>query len=192
MIKLQIILGSTRPGRIGEAVAQWVYEVAQKRHDFTPEFVDVAGYNLPLLDEPVPPSLHQYSKEHTKRWSEKIAEADGYIFVTGEYNHSIPGALKNAIDFLYAEWNDKAAGFVSYGSNGGSRAVEHLRGVSAELRLADVREQLMLYLASDFENFRVFKPSEPHELQLNKVFDQVAGWAGALQTVRAKTAQAQY
>lgn len=192
MIKLQIILGSTRPGRIGEAVAGWVYESAKQRHDFQPELVDVADYDLPLLDEPVPALMRQYSKDHTKRWAAKIAEADGYIFVTGEYNHSIPGALKNAIDYLNAEWNDKSLGFVSYGSNGGSRAVEHLRGAAAEVRMASVREQLLLYLDRDFENYSHFMPTEQHELQLNKVFDQILNWAEALRPVRAKAVQARY
>lgn len=192
MVKLQIILGSTRPGRNGEAVAKWVFDIAKQRPDFEAELVDVADYNLPVLDEPVPALMHQYSQEHTKKWAAKIAEADGFIFVSGEYNHSIPGALKNAIDFLNAEWNDKAVGFVSYGSAGGARSVEHLRGVAGELRMADVREQLLLYLDRDFENYSVFKSTEGHETQLNKVFDQVITWAEALQGVRAKTSQSQY
>ncbi|HVQ44337.1 MAG TPA: NAD(P)H-dependent oxidoreductase [Candidatus Saccharimonadia bacterium] len=186
MLKIQIILGSTRPGRTGEAVARWAYEMGQKRTDFEVELVDVQDYDLPLLDEPVPPSVaDQYTKEHTKRWSQKIAEADGYVIVTGEYNHGIPGALKNAIDFLSREWRDKSVGFVSYGSSsGGARAVEHLRGVVSELQLADVREQLMLFLRSDFENMKDFQPTSHHEAQLNKIFDQVVRWAGALKTLR--------
>ena len=100
MTRIGIILGSTRPGRNGEAVAKWVYELAQKRDDATFELVDVADYNLPLYDEPFPAMMQQYTKEHTKVWSNKIKEFDGYVFVTAEYNHSIPGALKNAIDYL--------------------------------------------------------------------------------------------
>jgi NAD(P)H-dependent FMN reductase len=185
MVNLQIILGSTRPGRNGEAVANWVCDRAEERDDFEVELVDVADYGLPLLDEPISPSQGKYSKGHTKRWANKIAEADGFIVVTAEYNHSIPGALKNAIDYLYAEWNNKACGFVSYGSNGGSRAVEHLRGVAAEVQMADVREQLMLYLDRDFESHHTFKPTERHAAQLEKVFDQVVTWSEALQPVRA-------
>jgi NAD(P)H-dependent FMN reductase len=190
MTKIQIILGSTRPGRNGEAVAAWVYENARKRTDIEAELVDVAAYNLPLLDEPYPPAMAQYTKDHTKAWAEKIAEADGFIFVSGEYNHGVPAALKNAIDYLYAEWNNKAAGFVSYGSAGGARAVEHLRGIMAELQIADVREQLMFSLLTDFENYSVFRPSERHEQQLNRVLDQVASWAAALRTVRLARAYA--
>jgi NAD(P)H-dependent FMN reductase len=142
VIKIAIILGSTRPGRNGEAVARWVYEIAKKRIDAEFEFVDIKDFNLPLLDEPIPPSQGQYSKEHTEVWSAKIDSFDGYVFVTAEYNHGIPGALKNGIDYLYKEWNNKAAGFVGYGSSGGVRAVEQLRLVMAELQVADVRAQV--------------------------------------------------
>ena len=100
-LRLAIILGSTRPGRIGEAVAKWVYEIAKKRSDAEMEYVDIKDFNLPLLDEPIPPSRGQYGKEHTKKWADKIDSFDAFVFVTAEYNHGIPGALKNAIDFLY-------------------------------------------------------------------------------------------
>jgi NAD(P)H-dependent FMN reductase len=188
MLKLAIIIGSTRPGRVGEAVARWVYELAQKRRDAEFELVDIKEFNLPLLDEPVPPSQGKYSKEHTKKWAAKIASFDGYVFVTPEYNHGISGALKNAIDFLYAEWNNKAAGFVGYGSAGGARAVEHLRLVMAEVQVATVRNQVMLSLRDDFENYSVFKPRDFHEKMLGQVFDQVITWGGALQALREKRA----
>ena len=184
MTKIGIILGSTRPGRNGEAVAKWVNELALKRTDATFELVDVADYNLPLYDEPFPAMMQQYTKEHTKVWSNKIKEFDGFIFVTAEYNHSIPGALKNAIDYLNIEWKNKAAGFVSYGSAGGSRAVEHLRLVAAELHMADVRAQLMLSLFTDFENMSIFTPDARHAGSLNDVFDQVIAWSNALKTLR--------
>src|SRR5206468_9617038 len=125
--------------------------------------IDLKEYSLPLLDEPVPPSMGQYSKPHTKTWAAKIAGFDGFVFVTPEYNHGTSAALKNAIDFLYKEWNNKAAGFVSYGGAGGARAVEHLRLVMGELQVADVRAQVMLSLFTDFENFSVFKPHARHE-----------------------------
>lgn len=183
-MKVGIILGSTRPGRIGEAVARWTYETASKRTDAEFEYVDIADFRLPLLDEPVPPSLGQYSKEHTKRWAEKIRPLDGFIFVTPEYNHGISGALKNAIDFLFAEWNDKAAGFVGYGSVGGVRAIESLRLVMGELMVATVRAQVHLSLFTDFENFQIFKPHERHEKELHVVIDQVVRWSEALKKVR--------
>ena len=189
MFRIGIIIGTTRPGRNGEGVAKWVHEIAQKRTDAEFELVDIKDFNLPLLDEPVPPSLGQYSKPHTKAWAAKIASFDGYIFVTPEYNHGISGALKNAIDFLFAEWNNKAAGFVSYGSVGGARAVEHLRLVLAEVQIATVRNQVLLSLFSDFENFSVFKPDAHHEGSVNAVFDQVIAWGGALKTLRDKSAK---
>ena len=185
MLKIAIILGSTRPGRNGEAVAKWVYGIASKRTDAEYELVDVKDYDLPLLDEPVPPSMGQYSKDHTKRWAAKIDGFDAFVFVTPEYNHSTSGALKNAIDYLYKEWNNKAAGFVSYGSASGTRAVEHLRGIMAELQIADVRAQVMLSLATDFENYSVFKPAARHEQTVNGMLDQLAAWGGAMKTLRS-------
>src|SRR6187455_3735437 len=187
MLKIAIIIGSTRPGRNGEAVAKWVYEIAQKRSDADFELVDIKDFNLPLLDEPVPPSMGQYSKPHTKTWAAKIGSFDGYVFVTPEYNHGISGALKNAIDFLFAEWNNKAAGFVSYGGAGGARAVEQLRLVLAEVQIATVRNQVMLSLRDDFENYSVFKPREFHEKAVGQVFDQVIAWGSALRPLRDRT-----
>jgi len=186
MLKLAIIIGSTRPGRVGDAVAQWVFDLAQKRKDAEYELVDIKDFNLPLLDEPVPPSQGKYSKEHTKKWAAKIASFDGYVFVTPEYNHGTSAALKNAIDFIYAEWNNKAAGFVGYGSAGGVRAVEHLRLVMAEVQVATVRGQVMLSLFTDFENFSKFKPAALHEKSVNTMLDQLIAWSGAMKTLRAK------
>jgi NAD(P)H-dependent FMN reductase len=183
--KIAIIIGSTRPGRNGEAVAKWVYGIARRRTDVEFELVDLKDFSLPHLDEPVPPSLRQYSKTHTKAWSEKVNSFDAYVFVTPEYNHSTSGVLKNAIDFLYYEWNNKAAGFVSYGSAGGTRAVENLRLVMAELQVATVRAQVALSLFTDFENFSVFKAALQHEAAVNTMLDQLIAWGGALKTLRA-------
>ena len=185
MLKIAILTGSTRPNRNNEAVAHWVHDLGKKRNDAEFELVDIAHYNLPLLDEPIPPSAGQYKNEHTQQWAAKIASFDAYVFVTPEYNHGISGALKNAIDFLFAEWNNKAAGFVSYGSAGGARAVEQLRLVMAELMIATVRAQVMLSLFTDFENFSKFKPDPRHEKSLNTMFDQVIAWGTALKTLRS-------
>lgn len=190
MIRIGIILGSTRPGRKGEAVARWVLENATKRADAEYELVDIADYNLPLLDEPIPPSQGKYSKEHTKKWAAKVASLDAFVFVTPEYNHSTSGALKNAIDFLYAEWNNKAAGFVGYGAAGGTRAVEHLRGIMAEIQIADVRASVALSLFTDFENFSVFKPGAQHANAMTALFDQVVAWGEAMKGVREKASAA--
>jgi NAD(P)H-dependent FMN reductase len=184
MVRIAIILGSTRPGRNGEAVAQWAYNLAKQRSDADCEFIDIKDFNLPLLDEATPPSMGLYTKDHTKAWAAKVESFDGFVFVTPEYNHGTSGALKNAIDFLYAEWNNKAAAFVSYGSAGGVRAVEHLRLVMAELQIADVRQQVMLHFATDFENFSTFKPRREQEQYLAKMLDQLVAWSGALKQLR--------
>src|SRR2546428_4058450 len=186
MLKLAVIIGSTRPGRVGESVANWVYELTKRRAEAEFELVDVKAFNLPLLDEQVPPAMGQYSKEHTQTWAAKIDSFDGYVFVTPEYNHGICGALKNAIDFLFCEWNNKAAGFVGYGSAGGVRAVEHLRLVMAEVQVATVRNQVALSLFTDFENFTTFKPDPRHEKSVHAMLDQVLAWGGALQPLRKK------
>lgn len=154
-----------------------MYEIARKREDAEFELVDIQEYNLPLLDEPVPPSMGRYSKPHTRKWAAKIGSFDGFVFVTPEYNHGTSGALKNAIDFLFAEWNNKAAGFVSYGSAMGVRAVEHLRLVMAELMIADVRAQVMLSLATDFENYTTFKAPAGKEKHVTLMLNQVIEWA---------------
>ena len=185
-LRVAIILGSTRPGRNGEAVAKWVYEIAKKRPDAEMEYVDIKDFNLPFLDEPIPPSRGQYTKEHTKKWSAKIDSFDAFVFVAAEYNHGIPGALKNTIDFLYKEWNNKVAGFVGYGSAGGVRSVEQLRLVMAELQVATVRAQVQLSLFHDFENFSIFTPAPYQEKSVDTMLDQVMAWAGALKTLRTK------
>ncbi len=128
----------------------------------------------------------QYSHDHTRVWSAKIASFDGYVFVTPEYNRGTSAALKNAIDFLYQEWTGKAAGFVAYGATMGIRAVENLRLVLAELQVATVRAQVGLSLFTDFEKFSVFKPAETHEKHVNEMLDQLIAWSGALKPLRSK------
>ena len=185
VLNIAIIVGSTRPGRVAEQVAKWVHGIAEKRNDAQYEIVDIADYHLPVYDEPVPPSMGiDYANEHTKRWSEKIASFDGYVFCTPEYNRATSGALKNAIDFLYHEWNNKAAGFVGWGSFNGARAVENLRMIMGELQIADVRAQVGLSLFTDFENFSEFKPAPQHEETVHAMLDQVIAWSGALKTLR--------
>lgn len=184
-LRIGIILGSTRPGRRGEQVAKWALAEATKRDDAVYELVDLAEFNLPHLDEANPPSQAKYEQEHTKAWSRTIASYDGFIFVTPEYNHSTSGALKNAIDFLYQEWNNKAAGFISYGAaSSGTRAVEHLRLIVGELQIADVRQQVAISLFQDFENLTTMKDVPHHEVALSTMLDQLVAWSGALRGVR--------
>jgi NAD(P)H-dependent FMN reductase len=188
MTKIGIILGSTRPGRNGEGVAKWAFDVASRRTDAEFELVDLLDYKLPHLDEAMPPAYGQYSQPHTIEWADKIASFDGFVMVTPEYNHSTSGALKNAIDFLYAEWNNKAVGFVSYGSLGGARAVEHLRLIAGELQMADVRAQVALSLFTDFENFSTLIPSERQEQALTTMLDQLVAWSSVLAPLRTPVA----
>lgn len=189
MLRIGIILGSTRPNRNGEAVARWVHERVQGRTDAEYQLIDLKDVGLPLLDEPIPPSQGRYSQPHTKRWAEIVSGFDGFIFVTPEYNHSTSAALKNALDFLYGEWNNKAAGFVSYGSAGGARAVEHLRLIMAELQIADVRAQVMFSLATDFKNYSEFTPHARHEEELETMLTQLVLWAEAMRHAREKAAR---
>ena len=181
-VRLAIILGSTRPGRRGEAVARWVLDQAAARGDAHVELLDLADFPLPHLDEPMPPSMGQYEYEHTKRWSAKISSLDAFVIVTPEYNSSFPGGLKNALDFLYAEWGNKAAGFVGYGVDGAPRAIAHLRHVLGTLSVASVSNQVGLSIYTDFADG--FKPASVHEDRLNVVLDQVLAWGTALRPLR--------
>lgn len=196
MTRIGIIIGSTRPGRSGRLVGEWAFETA--RHagisDVTYELVDLADFELPVLDEPIPGIMGDYRHEHTRRWADEIASFDGFIFVTPEYNHAVPGALKNAIDYLFAEWNDKAAGFVSYGAHGGVRAVEHLRLIMAEVMTATVRSQVVLSVYTDFDYTGLdltdptvtgrFAPAERHNSDLEGLLEELVTWARALRSMR--------
>lgn len=189
MTRIAIIVGSTRPGRRSESVAQWVHRVASASYQEEFEIVDLADHALPLLDEPTPAAMGTYTHEHTRHWAEVIASYDGYVFVAPEYNHSVPAALKNAIDYLYAEWSNKAAGLVTYGLQGGTRAAEHLRLILAELKVADVRAQVALSLRDDF---RFDDPRQPssltpprhQEVLLRRLLDEVVEWSLALEHLR--------
>src|SRR4051812_43692812 len=186
MTRIGIILGSTPPNPNGEQVAEWMYEVASQRGDAQFELIDLRDFPLPHLDEPLPPTLGQYQNDHTKEWAAKIASFDGFVMVTPEYNHSVSGVLKNAIDYLYAEWNNKAVGIVSYGGVGGARAAEHLRLIAGELQMADVRQQVALSIITEFENYSVFKPGEYNTAALDILLDQVVAWSTALAPLRTE------
>ena len=183
-MKIAIIIGSTRPGTVSNQVGEWVLEKAKNYEGAEFEIVDLKDFDLPLLDEPNLPGMQQYTKDHTKVWSAKIDEFDGYIVVTPEYNHITSGALKNAIDYLSNEWANKAMGFVSYGSMGGARAVEHLRQIFAELKVATVRSQVMFSLFTDFKNFTEFTPDPRHDAEADALFEDVVSWSTALKTIR--------
>ncbi|MEK5064697.1 NADPH-dependent FMN reductase [Cytobacillus sp. FSL R5-0596] len=175
-LNIGIILGSTRQGRVSPQVGSWVKEIADKRGDANYEIIDIAEFKLPFLGEADSPGI--------AAWNEKLYSLDGFIFIVQEYNHSITGALKNALDLAREPWNNKAAGIVSYGSTGGARAAEHLRGIMGELMIADVRVHPTLSLFTDFENGTVFKPQDLHLDNVNAMIDQVISWSGALKTIR--------
>ena len=187
MTKIAIIVGSTRPVRIGEGVARWVLDVAAKRDDATFELIDVRDFDLPFVDSVMPPYMlgEQYGRDNVHHWAATIASYDGFVFVTPEYNHGIAAGLKNAIDWLYPEWNNKAAGFVAYGEVGGTRVVEQMRLVLASVQIATVKPQVSLSLFDDFREYREFIPSAAHEGPLTKVLDEVVAWSGAMRTLRA-------
>ncbi|MEK4628457.1 MAG: NADPH-dependent FMN reductase [Solibacillus sp.] len=175
-LNIGIIIGSTREGRVSPQVAQWVKQLADKRGDANYTIIDIKDYDLPFLGTADAPGAAE--------WSKVVGEQDGFVFIAQEYNHSITGALKNALDYLRVEWNNKAAGIVSYGSVGGARAAEHLRGILGELLVADVRVHPALSLFTDFENGTVFKPKDVQADSVNQMLDQVIPWSKALKTIR--------
>jgi NAD(P)H-dependent FMN reductase len=177
-LKIGIILGSTRQGRVSPQVGEWVKGIADQRGDAEYEIVDIAEYKLPFIGEGTG------QEPGIASWKKKIDSLDGFVFIAQEYNHSITGALKNALDHAREPWNNKAAGIVSYGGTGGARAAEHLRGILGELMVADVRMHPTLSLFSDFEKRSIFKPVERHLTSVNVMLDQVLAWSGALKTLR--------
>lgn len=191
MVKINILTGSVRPGRFNIQPATWLYNLAKERTDLKVELIDVQELHLPFLDEPVPPSQQQYSKEHTIAWSKRITEADGFVFITPEYNHSISPVLKNAIDYLFVEWHYKPVSFVSYGSlAGGARAVEHWRGIAAELNMFDLREQIMLpNYWDDLSGQGEFKFTDRHDKNAHQILDKLIFWAEVMKEARGKITQ---
>lgn len=181
--RIAIVAGSTRPGRKSASVARWVLEHAEARASADYEVVDLEDFALPHLDEEIPAVAGRYAHAHTKKWAERIAGFDGFVFVTPEYNHGVPGALKDAIDFLFAEWNDKAAAFVSYGVVGGVRAVEQLRLNLATVGVATVGASVALGLSADFEGGAA-RPAASQATALGEALDGLEAWSGALATLR--------
>lgn len=188
MTKIGIIIASTRPGRNGTAVGRWVYEQAVRRGDAEFELVDLHDFGLPQLDEELPAAAGGCSRPHTRRWAATVASFDGFVFVVPEYNHGFPGVLKTALDFLYREWHDKAAGFVGYGVDGAARAIEQLRPILGYLKVADVQTHVGLSLYQDFVDLKEFKPDARHEDVLATMLDQVIAWSEALRPLRAAAA----
>lgn len=187
MIKIKILTGSNRPGRFNIQPAIWITNITKERKDIEVELLDLQEINLPLLDELATPSMHQYTKQHTKDWSAKINEADGFIFVTPEYNHSYSAILKNAIDYLFFEWNYKPVGFVSYGTVGGARAIEHLIGATRDLKMYAVREQVMFPAYwNNLNDKHEYKFSDKEVEIANALLDSLIFWASEMKESRSK------
>ncbi|MDM5334925.1 NADPH-dependent FMN reductase [Ureibacillus composti] len=187
MVKIGILTGSTRDSRVNSQVAEWVKSIADKRGDADYELVDIKDYNLPRFNEPIPAIMSQdYTTPKAHIWSKKITELDGFIFVTPEYNKAITSGLKDAIDYLYVEWNNKAAGIVSYGSTLGVTATNDLRLILSVPKVAVVGPSVAMSLFTDFQDMREFTPASFHEDSLNKVLDDVVAWSTALKTIRNK------
>jgi len=184
---LRIIVGSTRPGRVGPAVAGWIADRAREQGGFDVQVTDLAELNLPILDEPNHPRLRQYVHQHTKDWSEVVEGSDAFIFVTPEYNHGIGAALKNAIDYVYNEWHGKAAGIVSYGGiSAGTRATQMLKQVLASLKVVPVMEAVNIpFVRTHIDEDGRFKPTEAMEASATAMLDEVQRWTEAMRPLRA-------
>jgi NAD(P)H-dependent FMN reductase len=185
-LRLNVITASTRPGRVGPAVARWVLDHARAHGAFDAHPVDLADFGLPVYDEPKHPRLKDYAHDHTRRWSDSVDSADAFVFVTPEYNSSPTPALLNALDFVYREWNYKPAAFVSYGGiSGGLRAVEATKHVLAMLKLMAIPEGVPLPLVSQQTENGVFKPKEINEKGADTMLAELLRWAEALKPMRA-------
>lgn len=188
LLKLHVIIASTRPGRVGLPVGQWFVDHAKKHGKFDVTLVDLAEINLPFLNEPKHPSLQQYQHEHTKQWSRLIDAADAYVAVTPEYNFSTPAPLINALDYLYKEWLYKPIGAVSYGGiSGGLRSVQHAKHQFTALKMMPIPEQVTIPFVSKFvqDDGKTFKAENTHEQSATTMLDELHRWATALKTMRA-------
>jgi NAD(P)H-dependent FMN reductase len=192
-LKIAIVISTTRATRFGHKPAQWVRDIAAKRDDMDTEIVDLRDYPMPFFDEVASNAWVPSTNEAAQRWQKKIAEFDGYVFVTAEYNHGIPAVLKNALDYAYPEWTKKAAGFIGYGAVGGARAVEQLRLVAAELQLATIRTGVYIQGADFMAVWKEGKDiKEIGHLQkgVTDLLDQLSWWAKALKIARQQDALA--
>lgn len=186
MVKIGIITGSARDSRVNLQVAEWIKQQAEVNSDAEFELVDIKEYNLPRFNETTPPLLanRNYATPEVQVWSKKIDELDGFIFVTPEYNKSVTSALKDAIDHLSPEWNNKSAAIVSYGSTNGIAASYSLRQILSTLKLATISTNVGFNMYTDFEQFTTFKPSEVHLPTVHNLVKEVVLWAQAMKTIR--------
>ena len=184
-LKLHVIVGSTRPGRVGLTVGQWMHGQAVKNGLFEAELVDLAAVDLPMYDEPKHPSLQQYAHEHTRAWAASVSVADAYVFVTPEYNYGPPPALVNALNYVYKEWNFKPAGFVSYGGvSGGLRAVQVEKQILTTLKVVPLVEAVVVPMVQQHLTEGRFQGSELHENAASAMLKELGRWAEALRPLR--------
>lgn len=195
MLKIKIILGSTRPNRFSDKAGAWILKEVKKRQEIDAELLDLRDYPLPLFNEPISPSMvknGEYANDTVRKWAAKIKEADGFIIVAPEYNHGISGVLKNALDSVYAEWNNKAVAFVAYGSVGGARSVEHLREVAVELQMASTRNAVHIpapwNLVDESGNLKE-GALDPFKNGADMLIDQLVWWTKALKVARETSKQ---
>ena len=183
---LQVIIGSTRPGRVGPAVADWIIERARARGDFEVVVTDLAELNLPMFDEPNHPRLHQYVHQHTKDWSAVVDRSDAFIFVIPEYNYSLNAATKNAIDYLNREWWNKPMGIVSYGGvAAGTRAALMLKQVLSAFQVVPVTDSVNIpFVREKLDEDGRLKPNEIMEQAATAMLDELARWTQALRSLR--------
>jgi NAD(P)H-dependent FMN reductase len=184
--KLHIIVGSTRPGRKGSAIARWFYSFAVDHGKFDPVFVDLADFNLPVFDEPNHPAMRQYVHPHTIAWAESVDKADAFVFVTPEYNSGPPPSLLNALNYLYKEWAYKPAGLVSYGGvSGGVRSAQMLKQTLTTLKMMPMVEAVIVPMFHEFidDNGR-FVPNTIHSQSARETLDELYRWTNALTPLR--------
>lgn len=195
MLKIKIILGSTRQNRFSDKPGKWILEEAKNKEGIDAEILDLRDYPLPFYNEPISPAMVKdgaYSNDIVRRFAAKIREADAFIIIVPEYNHSMPGVLKNALDSIYAEWNNKPVGFIAYGGVGGARAVEHLRGIAVELQMAPIRNAIHIpqhWNLLDQDGNLKDGAFDPFKKSAETFLDQLVWWAKALKSARENKSQ---
>lgn len=187
MIKIEVIIGSTREGRFGDKPAKWIFDMLSKKERVEAELIDLRDWPLPFFNEAVSPSMNQgkYANELAAKWAEKVGEADGYIIVTPEYNHGYSAVLKNAIDYVYNEWNNKPVAFVGYGSMGGARAIEQLREVAVELQMTPIRSAVHIPGFWNYLDENSNLKTGSFDKAAEGMIDQLIWWAQALKSARS-------
>ena len=191
MLKIGVILGSVRQGRFGDKPAQWIFDELKKRNSVEATFLDLKDFNLPNFDQPVSPAWisEPFKQENVARWTKAIGAQDGFIIVAPEYNRTVGGAMKNAFDWVYPEWNRKAVGFVGYGGTGGARAVEHMRNIAVELQMAPVRQGVHIMWDTMAPLMQATAPVDPSKFApvqqtADVMIDELLWWSGALKDAR--------